>query len=64
MDQELYNLCEAFFGRAELSYNEWLAAMEELAQRRVKQEVIDWWNKEREKQDKIVEAKRLEEQEL
>ena len=39
MYQELYYICEAFFGKAELSYDEWLEEVEELVQRRVEEEV-------------------------
>lgn len=49
--KKLYDICEAFFGRAELSYEEWLAAMEELMHKRVEDEVIDWWKRERVKRE-------------
>ena len=60
---ELYDLCEAFFGRGELSYEEWLVGVSQLTQGRgIDIEDIEWWkwnkekNKKENKEDKVIEV--------
>ena len=56
-EEELYNACEAFFGRDELSYWQWLEIIYNLTQGRgIEVETIEWWqwwkwNKERNKRE-------------
>ena len=51
--QELYNVCEALGSISQLSYEEWIAAVEWIAALKGlrEEEVIDQWNKERRKRE-------------